>query len=58
MQEQPNKYNKKRCFVYYKAWNILFNGTTSLSLYPEGRGRTSVGVLQSDWVQMWSFGPQ
>lgn len=45
-------------YVYYKTWDTLFNGTMSLSLCPEGRGSTLVGVLQSDWVQMWSFGPQ
>lgn len=44
-----------RFYVYYKT---LFNGTISFSLCPEGSGSTSVGVLQSDWVQMGSFGPQ
>lgn len=43
-----------RVYVYSKEWYTHFNEAISLCLYPEGSGSSSVGVLQSDWVQMWS----
>lgn len=51
------KSNMSDRFYAYKAQGTFFNGTIFLSVCPEGKGRTSVGVLQSDWVQMWSSGP-
>lgn len=43
-------------YVYYKAQTIVLTGSISLGL--KGSGSTTVGVLQSDWVQMWSLCPQ